>query len=61
VDRLLDGVGYLTADDGSHPRLYRVEGYHHADLAHVQIMGYRHATMVERNVSVVAEVEERIV
>jgi hypothetical protein len=61
MDRLLDGVGYLTADDGSHPWLCRVEGYHHADLAHVQTICYRHATMVERNVPVVAEVEERIV
>jgi hypothetical protein len=47
--------------DGSHPWLCRVEGYHHADLTPVQVMGHRHAIVVDRNVPVVAKVKERVV
>jgi hypothetical protein len=36
----------------------RVEGYHHTDLAPIQAMGPRHETTVDRNIPVIAEVEE---
>jgi hypothetical protein len=32
---LLNGAVELAADDGPHPWVYGVEGYHHADLPHV--------------------------
>jgi hypothetical protein len=35
VSRLLDGGVRLAADDGPHPRILLVEGYHHASLAYV--------------------------
>jgi hypothetical protein len=50
-------VRATCADVSSHLWLHRVEGYHHADLALVQNMGHRHATTVDRNIPVVAEVE----
>jgi hypothetical protein len=58
---LLDGLIQLNADDGCHPRLHRVEGYHHADLALVLAMGHRHATVVDRSVPIVAELAECVV
>jgi hypothetical protein len=61
VCRLLNGAVELAADDGSHPWLHRVEGYHHADLAPIQTMGNKRVTAVDRNVPVVAEMEERVV
>jgi hypothetical protein len=39
------GVG-LTADNGSHPQLSRVERYHHAGLAYVQTVNHGQAAMV---------------
>jgi hypothetical protein len=36
--RLLDGLIQLNPDDSCHPRLRRVEGYHHVDLALVLAM-----------------------
>jgi hypothetical protein len=58
---LLDGLIQLDPDDGCQPRLHRVEGYHHADLTLVLAMGHRHATTIDRNVPVVAELTECIV
>jgi hypothetical protein len=54
---LLDRLVQLDAADSYSPRLCRTEGYRHADLTPVLTMGLRHATMVDRNVPVVAEVE----
>jgi hypothetical protein len=58
---LLDGLIQLDPDDGCHPWLHRVEGYHHVDLALVLAMGHRHATAVDRNVPIVAELAECVV
>jgi hypothetical protein len=52
--RLLDDLIQLDPDDGCHPRLHRVEGYHHVDLALVLPMCHRHATAVDRSIPVVA-------
>jgi hypothetical protein len=51
----------LDPNDGCHPRLRQVEGYHHIDLALVLAMGHRHVTAVDRSVPVVAELEECVV
>jgi hypothetical protein len=59
--RLLDGLIQLDPDDGCHPQLRRVEGYHHIDLALVLAMGHRHATAVDRSVPIVAELAECVV
>jgi hypothetical protein len=59
--RLLDGLIQLNSDDSCHPRLRRVEGYHHVDLALVLAMGHRHATVVDRRVPIVAELAECVV
>jgi hypothetical protein len=59
--RLLDGLIQLDPDDGCHPRLCRVEGYHHVDLALVLAMGHRYATVVDRSVPVVAELAECVI
>jgi hypothetical protein len=58
---LLDGVVELTVDDGPHPWVHGVEGYHQADLPHIQAMGRRQATVVERVVPVVVETTECVV
>jgi hypothetical protein len=59
--RLLDGLIQLDPNDGCHPRLHRVEGYHYVDLALVLAMGHRHASAVDRNVPIVAELVECVV
>jgi hypothetical protein len=59
--RLLDGLIQLIPDDSSHPRLCRVKGYHHVDLALVLAMGHRHAAAVDRSVPVLAELAECVV
>jgi hypothetical protein len=59
--RLLDDLIQLDPNDGFHPWLRWVEGYHHVDLAHVLAMGHRHATVVDRSVLVVAELAECVV
>jgi hypothetical protein len=59
--RLLDGLIQLEPNDGCHPRLRRVEGYHHIDLALILAMGHRHATAVDSNILVVAELAECVV
>jgi hypothetical protein len=59
--RLLDGLIQLDPIDSCHPRLHRVEGYHHVNLALVLAMGHRHAAAVDRSVFVVAELVECIV
>jgi hypothetical protein len=59
--RLLDGLIQLDPDDSCHPRLHRVEEYHHVDLALVLAMGHRNAAAVDRSVSVVAELAECVV
>jgi hypothetical protein len=58
---LLDGLIQLDPDDGCHPRLRWVEGYHHVDLALVLTMGHTHVTAVDRSVPVVAELAECVV
>jgi hypothetical protein len=59
--RLFDGLIQLDPDYSCHPRLHRVEGYHHVDLALVLAMGHRHAAAVDRSVPVVAELAECVV
>jgi hypothetical protein len=59
--RLLDALIQLNPDDSCHPRLRRVEGYHHVDLALVLAMGHRHASAVDKSVPVVAELTECII
>jgi hypothetical protein len=59
--RLLDGLIQLDPDDYCHPRVHQVEGYHHVDLTLVLAMGHRHATAVDRNVPVVAQLAECVV
>jgi hypothetical protein len=54
------GVG-LAANGGPHPRLRRVEGYRHANLAHVQVVDPGQSAMVDRSVPVVAKTDECIV
>jgi hypothetical protein len=58
---LLDDLIQLDADDVCHPQLRRVEGYHHGDLKPILTVDYRHATTVDRNIPVVAELEECVV
>jgi hypothetical protein len=58
---LLDSLIQLNPDDGCHPRLRRVEGYPHVDLAPVLSMGHRHATAVDRSILVVAELVECVI
>jgi hypothetical protein len=59
--RLLDSLIQLDPDDGCHPWFHQVKGYQHADLALVLAMGHRHATAIDRSVSVVAELAECVV
>jgi hypothetical protein len=59
--RLLDGLIQLDPNDGFHPRLRRVEGYYHADLALVLTMGHKHATAIDRSIPVIAELAEYVV
>ncbi len=59
--RLLDSLIQLDPDDGCHPRLRRVEWYHHVDLTLVLAMGHRHETAVDRSVPVVAELAECVI
>jgi hypothetical protein len=59
--RLLNGLILLDPDDGCHPWLRRIEGYHHVDLALVLAMGHRHATAVDRSIPVVAELAECVI
>jgi hypothetical protein len=59
--RLLDGLIQLDPDDSCHPRLHRVEGYYHVDLALVLAIGHRHAATVDRSVPFVAKLAECVV
>jgi hypothetical protein len=54
------GVG-LTTDDGPRPLLHRIEGYHHANLAPIQVVDRGQSTTVDRSVSIVAKTDECIV
>jgi hypothetical protein len=36
----IDGSVGLSANNGSRPRLYGVDGYHHTNFAHVRAMGH---------------------
>jgi hypothetical protein len=54
------GVG-LAADDRPRPWLRRVEGYHHANLAPVQVMDPGQSATVDRSVPAIAQVDECIV
>jgi hypothetical protein len=58
---LLKSVVQLDTNNGRSPWLSWAEGYHHTDLTPVRTMGRRHATTVDRNIPVVAEVEQCIV
>jgi hypothetical protein len=58
---LLDGLIQLYPDVGCHPWLCQVEGYYHIDLALILAMDHRHATAVDRNVPVIAELAECVV
>jgi hypothetical protein len=58
---LLDDLIQLDPDDSCHPRLHRIEGYHHVDLALVLAMGNRHVAAVDRSVPVVAELAECVI
>jgi hypothetical protein len=53
------GVG-LAANYGPRPWLCRVEGYRHAKLTPVQVVDPGQSATVERNVAVVAEMEEYV-
>jgi hypothetical protein len=48
----------LTADDGPRPWLRGVEGYHHANLAPIQVLEPGESAMVDRSVPVVAKTDE---
>jgi hypothetical protein len=54
------GIG-LTADDGPHPQMLLVEGYHHTGIAYVPAIDHRQAASVDRDFPIVAEAEECIV
>jgi hypothetical protein len=58
---LLNSLIQLDADDDRSPWLRQAKGYHHADLAPFLTMGRKHATTVDRNVPIVAEVEDCVV
>jgi hypothetical protein len=51
----------LPTDDGPRPRLYGVEGYHHANLALVHDMGRGQLAMVDWSIPVVAKRDECVV
>jgi hypothetical protein len=51
----------LTADDGSRPRPRRLEGYHHTNLAPVQVVDPRQPATVDRSVPVVVKTDECVV
>jgi hypothetical protein len=51
----------LAVNDGPQPWLHRVEGYHHANLAPVQVMDPGQSATVDRSVPVVAQTDECIV
>jgi hypothetical protein len=51
------GVG-LAADYRPRPRLRGVEGYHHADLALVHVVGRGQSATVDRSIPVVAKMDE---
>jgi hypothetical protein len=59
--RLIDGVIKLNTDNGGHPWLFQTERNGHADLTLLHVMSHGHASTVDRNVPVVAEVEECVV
>jgi hypothetical protein len=51
----------LAADDRPQPQLRGVEGYRHAILTPLQVMGLGQSAMVDRCVRIIAETEECIV
>jgi hypothetical protein len=57
----LNGSVRLATNKGPRPQLSGVEGYHHVDFRHIQAIGHRQSTMVDRSVPVVAEMEEYVV
>jgi hypothetical protein len=61
VCRLLDGSVGFAANDGTHPWLCRVEGSPHAGFAYVQAISHRLVAAVDRNVPIVAKMEECVV
>jgi hypothetical protein len=58
---LLNSLVQLDADNGHSPWLRWAKGYRHTDITPVLTMGHRHVTTVDRNVPVIAEVEECVV
>jgi hypothetical protein len=61
VGSLLDGGVELAANDGPHPQILLVEGYHHTSPAYVSAIGHRQATAIGRDFPIIGEVEECIV
>jgi hypothetical protein len=49
VGHLLDSSVGLTTDNGPHPRILLVEGYHHTGLAYIQVIGHRQAAAIDRD------------
>jgi hypothetical protein len=58
---LIDGVIKLIADGGCHPWLHWIERDGHAGLTLLYAIRHGHATTVDRNIPVVAKMEECIV
>jgi hypothetical protein len=54
------GVG-LAANDGPRSWLCRVEGYRHANLAHVQVVDPGQSAMVDQSEPVIAKTDECII
>jgi hypothetical protein len=61
MGHLLDDSVGLTADDGPHPWILLVKGYHHASLAYVQAIGHRQVAAVDRDFPIAADTEECVV
>jgi hypothetical protein len=51
----------LVVDDGPRPWPHTVKGYHHADLALVQVVDLRQSATVDRSISVVAKTDKCVV
>jgi hypothetical protein len=54
------GVG-LAADEGPRPQLRGVEGYSHANVTPVQVMGLGQSAMVDRSVTVLAKTDKCVI
>jgi hypothetical protein len=61
LHRLVDCVIQLNANDSGHPWILQINRNHHADLALLHAMSRGHVSTVDRNISMVAELEECII